>query len=89
MDKKSCFYPDLKRPNENFKKVVGHFEFWSPKWSSGPSNHHFLQQAYSQGPKKISTKDTTLIFFPVKAEMLNFSNLEKGGQKGGQRMLFF
>ena len=30
-----------------------------------------------------------LIFFPVKAEMLYFSNLEKGGQKGGHRMAYF
>ena len=28
-------------------------------------------------------------FFPVKAEMLYFSNLEKGGQKGGRRMTYF
>ena len=31
----------------------------------------------------------TLIFFPVKAEMLYFSNLEKGGQKGGQGRPYF
>ena len=30
-----------------------------------------------------------LIFFPAKAEMLNFSDLEKGGQKGGQGRLYF
>ena len=31
----------------------------------------------------------TLIFFPAKAEMLYFSNLKKGGQKGGQGRRYF
>ena len=31
----------------------------------------------------------TLIFFPVKIEMLYFSNLEKGDQKGGGQKMFY
>ena len=31
----------------------------------------------------------TLIFFPAKAEMFYFSNLKKGGQKGGQGRPYF
>ena len=34
--------------------------------------------------KNRSKQATTLIFFPEKAESPYFTNLEKGGQKGGQ-----
>ena len=39
--------------------------------------------------KKSSKNATTLIFFPVKAEMLLFSNLTSGGHQGGHRTIYF
>ena len=39
--------------------------------------------------KNRSKQATTLIFFPEKAESPYFTNLEKGGQKGGQEKVYF
>ena len=43
----------------------------------------------SKWAKIWSKQAMTLIFFPVKAEVSYFSNLDKGGRKGGQRTTHF
>ena len=74
---------------EIFKKVEGHFEFRSPKWSSEPSNHHFLQHAYSQGAKKISRKDTTIIFCSSESwHSVLFKYVKIGAQNGARQWQF-
>ena len=40
-------------------------------------------------PKTVSFGNKILLFFPVKAEMLLFSNLNKGGHQGGQGGRYF
>ena len=42
-----------------------------------------------QMAKNRSKHATTLICFPEKAESPYFTNLEKGGQKGGQEKVYF
>ena len=42
-----------------------------------------------QIPKNRSKQATTLIFFPEKAESPYFTNLKKGGHKGGQEKANF
>ena len=31
-----------------FKKVIGHFQFWSSEWGSGAPKTHFSRRAYSR-----------------------------------------
>ena len=45
-----------------FKKVIGHFQFWSPKWGPGAPKIYFSRHAYSRGAKKFSRRDTSIIF---------------------------
>ena len=48
-----------------------------------------LQRVHVFRLKTITKNFTTLIFFPVKAEMLLFSNLTSGGHQGGHGITYF
>ena len=76
--KTHIFIPLWSALTQIFKKVIGHFQFWSPEWGSGAPKIDFSQHAYSQGAKNISREDTTIIFFPVKAEILHFTKINNG-----------
>ena len=80
------------------------FEDESQEWSLGPYENfknvcHARSQTYwifrefkashVDNRKIWSKKDTSMIFFPVKAEMLLFSNLELRGPPGGPGLRYF
>ena len=60
---------------EIFKKVIGHFDFRAWKWSSRAPKIKFSQYVNSRELKKFSRIAMTLIFFPVKADNPDFSNM--------------
>ena len=72
-----------------FKKVIGHFQFWSPEWGSGAPKIDFSQHSYSQGAKKISRKDTTIIFCSSESwHSVLFKYVKIGAQNGAPEWQF-
>ena len=50
---------------------------------------HAFRPHISKNSKIVNFRDKILIFFPVKAEMLLFSNLTSGGHQGGHGTIYF
>ena len=72
-----------------FKKVIGHFQFWSPEWGSRAPKIDFSQHSYSQEAKKISRKDTTIIFCSSESwHSVLFKYVKIGAQNGAPEWQF-
>ena len=87
--KTHIFIPLWSALTQIFKKVIGHFQFWSPEWGSGAPKIDFSQHSYSQGAKKISRKDTTIIFcYSESWHSVLFKYVKIGAQNGAPEWQF-